>query len=110
MAESGPEFVAPRVKVTFVPSAGVGLLTALVIETLAPVVGVTVAEADWVPVGSGFDWVSTAVLVIVPDEAFTVTVMVADATADLAKVPIVQVTVSLPALKAIEPVAVADET
>ena len=79
------------VKVSFVPSAGVGLATVFSTLTLAAEVGLTLAELDWVPVGSGLVWDSAAVLVIVPPAALTVTVIVAVAEAPLARVPTVQV-------------------
>src|SRR5271154_183341 len=99
VAVSGPESWAVRVNVTLVPSAGVGFETDFVIETLAPVVGVTLAEAEVVPVGFGFVWVSLAVLVIVPELAFTVTAKVAETwPSATARLPIVQVMVEVPAL------------
>ena len=53
------------------------------------------AEALGVPLGSGVVWDSVAVLVIVPVDAFTVTVMDAvGAVPPTGRVPIVQVTVS----------------
>ena len=83
-------------------------MTVLRIETLAPAVGKIETEDDWVPVGSGVDWDSTAVLVIVPELAFTCTVMVAVALPPFAKVPTVQVMVAPQPL--MEPVAVASLT
>jgi hypothetical protein len=100
------------VYVSFVPSAGVAFVTVFVIETFAAEVGLTEAEAEVVPVGFGFVWVSLAMFVIVLELAFTVTVIVAVALADLASVPMVQVTVCTPATRAseIEPVVVAELT
>ena len=60
------------------------------------------------PLGSGVDWVSVAVLVMVPLAAFTCTVMVAVALAPSASVPTVQVMVGPQALRL--PVAVASLT
>ena len=82
-----------KVKVSFVPSAGVGSATVFVIETFAAELGLRLAEALWVPVGSGFVCDSVAVLMIVPAVAFTITVIVAVTLAPSASEPTVQVTV-----------------
>ena len=108
MAGSGPALVADRLKVSFVPSAGVVFVAVFVIVTFAPGVGSRVAEAFGVPLGSGVVWDSVAVLVIVPVDAFTLTVIVAVGVGPTARVPIVQVTV-LPLL-VIVPVEVAELT
>ena len=109
VAASGPALVTFSVKVSFVPSAGVGLATVFRTETLAAEVGLTLAEEEVVPVGFGFVCDSVAVLVIVPEVALTVTVMVAVAEAPFARVPTVQVIV--PATGApIVPVALESET
>jgi hypothetical protein len=60
------------------------------------------------PDGLAVVWVSVAVLVIVPEEAFTVTVMVAVVLAPFARAPTVQVTV--PELLEMVPVALEEET
>ena len=96
-----------KVKASFVPSAGLGSATVLVIETLAAEVGLTLAEALWVPLGSAVVWDSVAVFMIGRAVALTVTVIVAEAPAPSARVPTVQVTV--PEDCEIEPVAVDED-
>ena len=83
-------------------------MTVLRIETLAAAVGKIETEEPCVPIGSGVDCDSVALLVIVPELAFTSTVMVAVALPTFAKVPTVQVMVAPQAL--IEPVVVASLT
>ncbi len=108
VAASGPAFVIFSVKVSFVPSAGVGSEAVLVKVTLAAGVGLTGTLLVGFPVGFGFVCDSVAVLVIVPALALTVTVMVAVTVAPAARDPTCQVMV--PEMFEIEPVAVAELT
>ena len=96
-AALGPLFLTVMVKMTCPPTAGVALLTVLVMDRSADTAGVTEAEALLLPgLGSAVVALTVAVLVtFTPAEPDAVAVIVRVALAPLARVPIVQIPVLL---------------
>ncbi len=103
-AESGPSLATDNVKVMSEPSGGVVVDPVLSIVTFAPACGNTDTPADvlvWPEeFGVSGDWVSVAMLVMLPELADTMTVIDSEAESPSAMVPRVHVTVGVPATDA----------